>query len=214
MDNMVTPLELARRSIQEAFARSLGSGIEDPIERRDRILAAHLRRIRDHFNQAPFMTDAVNSPLTPYSKCLPLALACHAFAGARGDEYHAAPDSAKVLLEMGADAFAKSPAPPDEIQLRGRYLFASDELNALEIALAHSDAGLILAIAPLAGPTHFLPEHWSAYELFCDFPDPLRSKCDEVLKALAERGFLLSVIDLPTQNGEELRGKGKSGKRL
>ena len=179
------------------------------------MLAAHLRRIRDHFNQAPFMSDAVNSPLIPYSDCLPLALACHAFAGARGAEYHSAPDSAKVLLDMGANPFAKSPAPPDESPLPGQYLFASVELNALEIALAHSDAGLILAMAPLVGPNDFRPEHWSAYELFCDFSEPLRTKCEEVLKALAERGFLLSVIDMPSHGaGVDRRAKDKSGKRL
>ena len=147
---------------------------------------------------------------------LPLALACHIFAGARGSDYFQAPDSCKVLLEMGADPFARSSAPshgssPSGAHLPGRFIFGTDELNAFEIALAKSDGALILSCASRAETEDFLPQHWTAFELFTDLVEPMGTRCEEVMRALAERGFFSSVIS----GAEAASEKGKrGGKRL
>lgn len=207
--------ELAHRSIQEAFSRSVRADGEDAYDRRDRQLAASLRRVAEHFPDRGALAAACSRPLTPFSPCLPLPLACHLFAGSRGNDYPSMPDCCKALLDMGADPFARS-APPEGAgeRMLGRYMFGSEELNAFEIALARSDAGLILAIAPSATMDDFLPQHWTGYEIFCELPEPLRSRCDEVMHSLAERGFFLSMIDAPgPADGADGRAK-RGGKRL
>jgi hypothetical protein len=208
-------VELAQRALQECFARSLSSDIDEGVERQDRKLAASLRKMQNHFGDASVIAQACNAPLAPYCPSLPLPLACHLFAGARGRDYPTPPESCKILLELGANPFVPSELPPTGRPLHGRFIFASETLNAFEIALARSDAGLILSLAPMMLPEHFQPQHWIAYELFCDFEEPLSSLCEQAMRSLAERGFLLSSIGQPSPSSlEEPATSGQGRKRL
>lgn len=197
--------DLAARAIQEAFFRALlplPDEHEMPADRRDRLLAGTLRGIKAHFPDAATLAAAANAPLSPYSPCLPLARAARAFAGTRGRDYQQAPESCEALLDMGADPFAKSPPDPaDRPDFPGRYIFGSDALSAFEIALAQQDPGLTLAIAPALTERLFSPQHWSAYSLFCSFPEPSRSRCEELFGSLAERGLLLDCVDAAAESG-------------
>ena len=76
---------------------------------------------------------------------------------------------------------------------------------------AKSDGGLILTFATSANINDFLPQHWSAFELFTDLAEPMHTRCDEVMRALAERGFFLAVI---SPHEESIEKESRGSKRL
>lgn len=204
IDKPMDATSLAQRAIQEIFSRALGGENDDvALDYRDRVLSKLLTQAAQHFNDPSLFARALNAPMEPYSNSLPLGAAAIRFAGARGKDYQDPPACCLVLLGLGADPFALSPGPALG-SFPGHFLFGRSQLSAFEIALARADAGLTLAIIPMLNASRFTPAHWTAYALFCDFPQPFRSQCDEAFGALAERGLLLATVDK-----SEISGKNK-----
>lgn len=183
-------LDVARGSLQEAFALAFARQTDNTPDRIDRHLASLLRKIASHFDPE-ILRQASLCDLQPWSASLPLPLAAHHLAGAYGIDHIHMPESCKILLEMGADPFARSPLPVSD-HLAGSCVFG-DQLNTLEIAISRSDCGLILDLVARSDGSHIDERHWAAFEVFSTLHEPSASKARALLRSRLEQRLLLDA---------------------